>query len=104
MEFSFRVERIHYSRKDYFRYLFADQGTLLWGNHSPIISVTGETTLETTHMKHLSLLALLFATSPMAWANGGDENGVAWTASWEEALEEAKIRNAPIHVSYHKDG
>ena len=55
-------------------------------------------------MKHLSLIALLFATTPMAWANGGDENGVAWTATWEEALEEAKIRNAPIHVSYHKDG
>ncbi len=55
-------------------------------------------------MKHLSLLALLFVSASPAWASGGNENGVAWIANWEEALEEAKIRNAPIHVSYHKDG
>ncbi len=55
-------------------------------------------------MKHFSAVLFLFLMSPVAWANGGDENGVAWARTWDEALEEAKIRNAPIHVSYHKDG
>jgi hypothetical protein len=54
-------------------------------------------------MKHLSILATLFAMAPAAWANGDNDNGVAWVRTWDEALEEAKIRNAPIHVSYHQD-
>jgi hypothetical protein len=55
------------------------------------------------HMKHLFAVLFLFVLAPAGWANGGDENGVAWVRTWEEALEEAKIRNAPIHVSYHQD-
>jgi hypothetical protein len=54
-------------------------------------------------MKHLFAVLFLFVLAPAGWANGGDENGVAWVRTWEEALEEAKIRNAPIHVSYHQD-
>ncbi len=31
------------------------------------------------------------------------QDGVYWSASWEEALAEAKARNVPIHVAVHKD-
>jgi len=29
--------------------------------------------------------------------------GIQWSKTWKEALEEAKIRNVPIHVAFHKD-
>jgi len=27
-----------------------------------------------------------------------------WARSWDDALAEAKARNVPIHVTFHKDG
>ncbi|KAF0245902.1 MAG: hypothetical protein FD180_1164 [Planctomycetota bacterium] len=29
---------------------------------------------------------------------------IHWAHSWEEAKAEAKERNVPIHVAFHKDG
>jgi hypothetical protein len=30
-------------------------------------------------------------------------DSIRWAHSWEEALAEAKERNVPIHVAFHKD-
>lgn len=30
-------------------------------------------------------------------------DSIHWAHSWEEALAEAKERNVPIHVAFHKD-
>ena len=56
----------------------------------------------------LTTLSLILCAST-AFAGGAsgenaNKSGVAWKKTWAEALEEAKLRNAPIHVSWHKDG
>lgn len=30
-------------------------------------------------------------------------DSIKWATSWDEAIREAKERNVPIHVAYHKD-
>jgi hypothetical protein len=61
-------------------------------------------------MKRIALpLALLAAATAVA----GDRDAkkpaqvpkdyVKWAANWDEAFREAKERNVPIHVAFHKD-
>ena len=35
---------------------------------------------------------------------GPPKPGIAWIHAWDDAVEEAKIRNVPIHVAFHMDG
>lgn len=61
-------------------------------------------------MKRLVLPALALMASA-ALAGGPDDkkpakvpaDAIKWATSWDEAIREAKERNVPIHVAYHKD-
>lgn len=49
----------------------------------------------------LTLAALALAALPAL--AGGSRADVKWAHSWEEAMAEAKARNVPIHIGFHKD-
>lgn len=49
----------------------------------------------------LPLLAFALAALPASAKPPAPE--VRWATSWEEALKEAKERNVPIHIGFHKD-
>lgn len=51
--------------------------------------------------RFLFTAAVLAAAARPALAGGPQ---CRWAHSWEEALAEAKARNVPIHVTFHKDG
>ncbi|NUN48571.1 MAG: hypothetical protein HUU15_07065 [Candidatus Brocadiae bacterium] len=62
-------------------------------------------------MSRLAVTAMLLASS-LAWAGDRDKkekpaavpaDSIRWASSWEEALAEAKERNVPIQVAFHKD-
>ncbi len=54
-------------------------------------------------MRRFLLTAAAFALAAVpALAGGGPQ--CRWAKSWDEALAEAKARNVPIHVTFHKDG
>jgi len=60
-------------------------------------------------MRHATVVAaiILAATAMGAQERKFKKNyaqdGVWWAASWDEAVKEAKARNAPIHFTIHKD-
>lgn len=53
--------------------------------------------------------ALLLACAALAGDNKKEKPAVVpadyihWAQSWEAAIAEAKERNVPIHVAFHKD-
>ncbi len=60
----------------------------------------------------LSIVPALLLLSSFAVAGDKDKKekpaqvpaeSIRWAHSWEEALAEAKERNVPIHVAFHKD-
>ena len=53
-------------------------------------------------MRTLSLIAAAFALTALPALAKGPE--CKWAKSWDEAMAEAKARNVPIHVTFHKDG
>ncbi|NUN49599.1 MAG: hypothetical protein HUU15_12295 [Candidatus Brocadiae bacterium] len=52
-------------------------------------------------MRRLALVALFAVAALPAFARGPE---CRWSKTWDEALAEAKARNVPIHVTFHKDG
>lgn len=64
-------------------------------------------------MKVTVLLPLLLVASSAAFAGDRDKKEpkpaqvpadyIHWAHSWDEAVAEAKERNVPIHVAFHKD-
>jgi hypothetical protein len=50
----------------------------------------------------LAAIALAFAAVP-AFAKPPAGPEMRWAHSWKEALQEAKERNVPIMVAFHKD-
>ncbi len=60
----------------------------------------------------LSLVPAFLLASALAFAGDKDKkekpaqvpaDSIHWAHSWEEAKAEAKERNVPIHVAFHKD-
>ena len=55
------------------------------------------------------VLPVLALAATAALAGGPDKpakvpaDSIKWATSWDEAIREAKERNVPIHVAYHKD-
>jgi hypothetical protein len=54
---------------------------------------------ETRRMRMLTLAAVALAALPAL----ADRPECRWSKSWDEALAEAKERNVPIMVTFHKD-
>lgn len=63
-------------------------------------------------MKVLLFFSALLVTVASAIAGDRDKSAkpaqvpadyIHWAHSWEEAVAEAKERNVPIHVAFHKD-
>ena len=48
-------------------------------------------------------LAALAAAGFRQQAKPAPADGIVWIGDWEEASREAKARNVPIHVTFHKD-
>jgi hypothetical protein len=53
-------------------------------------------------MRRFLLTAAAFAFAAVPALAGGPQ--CRWAKSWDEAMAEAKARNVPIHVTFHKDG
>jgi hypothetical protein len=62
-------------------------------------------------MKRLSMPLFCLVAAATAFTGDRDKDkpaqvpkeSIRWAHSWEEALAEAKERNVPIHVAFHKD-
>ncbi|MCE9583780.1 MAG: hypothetical protein K8T20_14960 [Planctomycetes bacterium] len=64
-------------------------------------------------MKVLVICSALLVTVASAFAGDRDKKEpkpgqipadyIHWAHSWDEAVAEAKERNVPIHVAFHKD-
>lgn len=55
-------------------------------------------------MRSLAVFVSWVALLSLTAAQETPKPGITWAKDWNAALEEAKIRNAPIHVAVHKDG
>jgi hypothetical protein len=53
-------------------------------------------------MRTLSFIAAAFALTALPALAKGPE--CKWSKSWDEAMAEAKARNVPIMMTFHKDG
>lgn len=53
-------------------------------------------------MRRTVLTAALFALAALPALAKGPQ--CRWAKSWDDAMAEAKARNVPIHVTFHKDG
>jgi hypothetical protein len=56
-------------------------------------------------MKKTVLVAgLMMLVAGAALAADPKGPSIEWRHSWAEACEEAKVRNVPVFVTFHKDG
>ena len=53
-------------------------------------------------MRRTVLTAALLALAALPALAKGPQ--CRWARSWDDAMAEAKARNVPIHVTFHKDG